>query len=153
MTCQHREWAPQRKIDAATGVNPDQFRRWIREAQSGPAPGPTPPTPTPPPPLKDDETMYFLMQGDKSPEWWLTDFQTKRHLVNQEEVAFTVYVIRANGGICHDNDKGGPQIWPQSVVDNIQRSDRSNIVNDTWGFWAAVKSGPAHDVIRQATGG
>jgi N-acetylmuramoyl-L-alanine amidase len=35
MVCQHREWAPSRKIDAAEGVDPDRFRQWVREYQSG----------------------------------------------------------------------------------------------------------------------
>lgn len=43
--CQHFEWAPGRKIDAATGVNPDDFRGkyWLQQGGAAPSPGPTPP--------------------------------------------------------------------------------------------------------------
>jgi hypothetical protein len=40
MVCQHREWNPANKIDAATHVDPAQFRRWVAEAMSGTAPEP-----------------------------------------------------------------------------------------------------------------
>jgi N-acetylmuramoyl-L-alanine amidase len=33
--CQHREWAPTRKIDAATGVNPNGFRAGVTAALRG----------------------------------------------------------------------------------------------------------------------
>lgn len=35
MVCQHREWAPSRKIDAAENVDPDRFRQWVDDAQKG----------------------------------------------------------------------------------------------------------------------
>lgn len=40
MLCQHREWAPGRKVDAATRVNPDQVRAWCTVAGT-PAPPPS----------------------------------------------------------------------------------------------------------------
>ncbi|RPI07365.1 MAG: N-acetylmuramoyl-L-alanine amidase [Actinobacteria bacterium] len=38
MVCQHREWAPSRKIDAAENVDPNRFRQWVSDALAG-APG------------------------------------------------------------------------------------------------------------------
>jgi hypothetical protein len=35
MVCQHFEWAPTRKIDAATSVDPDVFRSWVADAMTG----------------------------------------------------------------------------------------------------------------------
>lgn len=42
MVCQHNEWAPDRKIDAATDVDPDRFRAWVADAAAGGRPGPPP---------------------------------------------------------------------------------------------------------------
>lgn len=35
MVCQHSEWAPRRKIDAATGVDANGFRNFVAQAQGG----------------------------------------------------------------------------------------------------------------------
>jgi len=113
--CQHSEWAPGRKIDAATGVDNNGFRQMVRDAQSG---RPPEPTPTPPPRPKD-ETMYALMQGDKSDAWWLTDFQTKRHMRSRDEAGYNLVQIRAAGGVVADDGNSGPQKWPQTYVDGI----------------------------------
>lgn len=40
MVCQHREWNPANKIDAATRVDPGQFRTWVAEALRLPVPKP-----------------------------------------------------------------------------------------------------------------
>jgi hypothetical protein len=56
MVCQHREWASSRKIDAATGVDPDRFRQWVREYQSG---APAPPT------QEDDDLPYTPEQFEE----------------------------------------------------------------------------------------
>jgi len=45
MVCQHREWNPANKIDAATKVDPAQFRSWVAEALKLPGPGPVPKPP------------------------------------------------------------------------------------------------------------
>lgn len=42
MVCQHFEWAPGRKIDAATGVDGNRFRNYVVEYLHG-TPAPTPP--------------------------------------------------------------------------------------------------------------
>jgi N-acetylmuramoyl-L-alanine amidase len=39
MVCQHREWAPNRKIDAAEGVDPNRFRAWVAEYIKNPVGG------------------------------------------------------------------------------------------------------------------
>jgi hypothetical protein len=104
------------------------------------------------PTTRKDTKMYCLMQGDATAEWWLTDFAWKRHMRDAEEAEFYVYVIRANGGICATNKDGGPQPWPQRIVDKINRCD-ANETDETWSWYAAAKSGPAHEVIKQATGG
>jgi hypothetical protein len=41
MVCQHFEWAPTRKIDAAQGVNGDQFRQYVSEALDPQTAGPS----------------------------------------------------------------------------------------------------------------
>lgn len=138
--CQHREWAPSRKIDAAEDVDGDTFRELVAAAREGEEPQP------------EGGKVYVLMRGDLDPDrWWLTDFEHKREMRDEEEANFFVFVIRSNGGICADNDGKGPQVWPQAYVDAINRADVSN-VNEVWTWWSAVQEGPAHDVIRQATG-
>lgn len=87
------------------------------------APKPQPkPEPTP---TKKDGKMYFLIKGDKSSEWWLTDMMTKRHIEakgageKHSDRDFFIYAIRANGGTVIDDGKGGPQIWEQEKVNDI----------------------------------
>lgn len=61
MTCQHREWAPGRKIDAATRVDPNAFRTYMAEAL-GHRP---PPVPKPPPAATFLEgEMFGLLVND-----------------------------------------------------------------------------------------
>jgi hypothetical protein len=60
MVCQHYEWAPKRKIDAATGVNGMQFRQFVAEVRG---------TPPPPAPEEDDDMAKQVMvqlQGDQA---------------------------------------------------------------------------------------
>src|SRR5215471_9107410 len=60
MVCQHFEWAPTRKIDAATGVVGNTFRSYVKQYQTGTAPGPTP---TPPQTDEEDEVICFNSAG------------------------------------------------------------------------------------------
>ena len=50
--CAHREWAPDRKIDVAEGVNDDDFRRRVANARK--------PKPSPAPPPQEREEMFTL---------------------------------------------------------------------------------------------
>jgi N-acetylmuramoyl-L-alanine amidase len=54
MVCQHREWAPNRKIDAAEGVDPNRFRGWVAEYIKNPGGGP--------PELIEEEEMWVLSE-------------------------------------------------------------------------------------------
>lgn len=56
MVCQHREWAPDRKIDAAQDVDPDTFRQMVAEGGGG--------TPTP---TLEDTDMAFLIATPGKP--------------------------------------------------------------------------------------
>lgn len=40
LRCDHREWAPQRKIDAATNVDSNQNRQWVAQFLADPNPAP-----------------------------------------------------------------------------------------------------------------
>jgi hypothetical protein len=55
MVCQHHEWTD-RKIDAATDVDPDHFRYLVQLAQAGQLGGDV--APSPPPPEADRMLMY-----------------------------------------------------------------------------------------------
>ena len=87
----------------------------------------TSPTPEDKPAKRKDLKMLFLIKGDKTNEWWLTDMMTKRHIETAtagpgEKVGdrdFFLYTYRANGGTVVDNGKGGPQVWEQEKVDDI----------------------------------
>ncbi|MET0786185.1 MAG: N-acetylmuramoyl-L-alanine amidase [Paenisporosarcina sp.] len=68
MVCQHREWAPSRKIDAAEGVDANEFRRMVDEARGTKPPpssggGSQPGTKAPPFPYPSD---HYL--GKESPD-------------------------------------------------------------------------------------
>jgi hypothetical protein len=81
MVCQHYEWAPKRKIDAATGVNGLQFRSFVAEVRG---------TPSPPVPEEDDMAKQIMVtkQGDPSGAIWLTgaDGLTRKWIPSQELV-------------------------------------------------------------------
>lgn len=139
---EHSTWAPDRKIDRrkftrARGIALTQ--KWANVTS------PTPPTP----PKPKEDKMYFLMKGDASAAWYLTDLMHKRHMRDRTEAASFLFIIRNNGGTVHDNGSGGPQVWKQSYVDNIANSDDSNPVDATWQVYAASADSPAHSVMRQ----
>jgi hypothetical protein len=65
--CAHREWAPDRKIDVAEGVNDDDFRRRVADARQ-PEPEPTPP----PPPQEDGMfTLFYVKDGSDSGTYYV----------------------------------------------------------------------------------
>jgi hypothetical protein len=104
------------------------------------------PVPTPEP---EDDKMYFLIKGDNRPEWWLTDMMTKRHMRSPTEAKSMLFVIREAGGkvVTAANDE--PKVWPQNFVDNIDRTDYSNVLHETLQWYEAAKEGPLHEVIQQ----
>jgi N-acetylmuramoyl-L-alanine amidase len=57
MVCQHREWAPRRKIDAATQVDANRFRGWVADYMKGSQPSPSP---TPPPKPVEEVEMWVI---------------------------------------------------------------------------------------------
>jgi hypothetical protein len=74
MVCQHREWAPERKPDAAEGVDPDTFRTWVAEGGSGAAP-------TPPPPM---EVPGMFLLYEPAGRYWLVGDTTKTQIGGDE---------------------------------------------------------------------
>lgn len=121
-----------------------QYR--LGEVRTTPKPTPKPaPTTTQP---KDDK-MYFLMKGDESDEWWLTDLMTKRHMRTSKEAEFYIWIAAVKGVTVHREANNRPQVWPQEYVSNIARSDSSNLTDATLKWYAGAKRGPMHDIIRQ----
>ena len=79
---------------------------------------PKPPPPKPPVDAVEDDDMAYLIQGDKTSHWWMTDLATKWHVKNQT-IANNMIVLGA---------KHGPNNTPlkiaQEAVDAIPRSDQ-----------------------------
>lgn len=64
--CAHREWAPDRKIDVAEGVDDDDFRRRVADARK-------PPPPPPPPPSQEDGmfTLFYVQDGSDTGTYYV----------------------------------------------------------------------------------
>ena len=96
MVCQHREWAPNRKPDAATNVDGDDFRRRVDAARN---PAPPPNTPT------FGGHKMFLVGQQSSGNWWLIE-DKRRTLLS----AATALYAAGNGvptlGTVNDHEFG-----------------------------------------------
>lgn len=112
LVCQHYEWAPKRKIDAATHVSAATFRNYVVEAQKGGGASTSPPTTQP-----EDDDVAVLIKGDKSAAWWCTDLSTKWH-VKTVPIANVMIILGAKHGANNQ-----PHTIPQAAVDAIPRSD------------------------------
>jgi len=77
MVCQHKEWAPSRKIDAYQSDG-DTFRNRVKDYLTG---GP-PPTST----ASEDSMLVFVMNPHRSGEIWATDFMAKRPVRHPDTV-------------------------------------------------------------------
>jgi len=63
--------------------------------------------------------MALCIRGDKTGEWWVTNWQTKRYIPNIEEHNNMAWHTRANGGIYATAADGGPIVLPQAIVDDL----------------------------------
>lgn len=79
-------------------------------------------TAPPPPdqPHQEDVKVLHLIQGDKKPEWYVTDFLTKRYVGSPDEAARIIYATTAAGGKIAHGPNNGPNIVPQADVDAIK---------------------------------
>ena len=121
LTSQHFEWgAIQGKIDFVARRlygGADGFRNRVAELlRTGP--GGTAPVPAPVQRPKDED-MALCIRGDKTGEWWVTNWQTKRYIPNIEEHNNVAWHTRANGGIYATAADGGPIVLPQAIVDDL----------------------------------
>lgn len=70
------------------------------------------PTPEPAPELEDDDVRK-IVKGDTTPQWWITDGITARHVKDRKEAG-----ILAFEGLARWNN-GEAFIWPQDKVDRL----------------------------------
>lgn len=80
-----------------------------------------PPDPEPEKPIR--RRTMFLVRGQNSNEWWLTDLMTKRHMRTEEEANFNMWMLGTQGIQVSREENNQPHVWPQGWVDNIARSD------------------------------
>jgi hypothetical protein len=99
----HRDWYP-------TQCPGDEIYGWIH--------APHPPIPPIPPTPGVDETVLHLIKGDKSVEWWITDYVTKSYVQTPGDAAQIVFDTIAQGGKIEQTNNG-PVVKPQSFVDHI----------------------------------
>jgi hypothetical protein len=67
-----------------------------------------------------DVAQFWLIKGDVSPGWYLTDWMYRRWVRSPEEARVLAFSIRAGGGrFSWDEASGGPNTVPQSVLDAI----------------------------------
>jgi hypothetical protein len=127
---QTRRWRPY------TGVSPHlDHVHWALNTHGGRhltevrilsvAPRPAPPEPAPEP---EEDDVQFIVKGDNSGEWWITDGVLKRHVNDRTEAAQLAFIGAAKWDPNYDDTaagKGGPFIWPQLLVDDITTVPRA----------------------------
>jgi hypothetical protein len=99
----------------------------------------SPPPPPPPPPQGDDDEMALhIIKGDASPEWWVTDWMTKRYVGTPDEAAVIIWSTAVTGGKIEHDVNNGPNSYPQADVDRIPVAVGSpnelelHVVHATW---------------------
>lgn len=79
--------------------------------------------PTPAPTPTEEEPHMFVVKGDATPEWWLTDFVTRRHIVDLNDAGVVRITFARNNAPLHydpaPNNGMAPIILPQASVDAI----------------------------------
>lgn len=83
LVCQHKEWAPNRKVDMHT-VSGAEMRRRVAEVRA-PKPEPAPTPPSKPSPVEDVMPLARLMRTKDDPQVWLVDgyLQTRRRVTSE----------------------------------------------------------------------
>lgn len=105
----HRDWKP-------TQCPGDAICTWVRAGH--PVPVPTPPVP--PAPTPKAGKMLWLIKGADWPEWWLTDFLTKRHVATEGDAAIMIWMSTAVGQPVQHRD-GQPHVLRADQQDFIDR--------------------------------
>lgn len=106
--CMHKEWTAA-KIDSHTILG-DDLRSRVAHYLS---------TPNPPSPPEDDDKMMFLIRGEPTLEWWLTDLVTKRHVTSQEQASGIIWLNATRGGKIAHEPGDQPIVVGQAFVDGI----------------------------------
>jgi hypothetical protein len=73
----------------------------------------------PPSYIQEDELPLHLIISPRDPEWWLTDFITKRWVQSPGEAAQLIWSTVATGGKIEHNAQNGPVPYDQATVDAI----------------------------------
>jgi hypothetical protein len=74
---------------------------------------------TPPSYVTEDDLPLHLIIGKNAPEWWITDWNTKRWVQSAPEAAQIIFsTVKTGGKIEHDGNNG-PVIYDQATVDAI----------------------------------
>ena len=71
----------------------------------------------PVPDESEDDVPLHLVVGTKKPEWWLTDWITKRYVQTPDEAAQIIVSTVKAGGKIEQNGQNGPVAYDQNVVD------------------------------------
>lgn len=126
MICQHKEWAPSRKIDFVAQAG-DPFRAAVVAVGHT---TPTEPTPPPPPPPDEEEHNMQLpakiVKSDdpNAPHWWVTDGITRQHIPNRVYAGLLInqgfaYAAQGTGDMTKTADIV-PHIWPGIALDAVR---------------------------------
>lgn len=91
----------------------------------------------------EDEPMMFIVKGDASGEWWLTDFLTKRWCPSVGDAGLVVFSYATQGGKCHTADGGQPFVLPQVDVDAIPTLSTTPVAGPPGPAGPAGPPGPA----------
>lgn len=79
------------------------------------------PTPNPQPVQEDDE-MQFIVKGDKTNQWWLTDFKTKTYVPTTDFAGAVIWLTAVAGGKIGHDGKNGPISVAQAVIDAVPQN-------------------------------
>lgn len=113
---EHSTWTS-RKIDRKNFTREKGIALTTKWSKASPEPGPEPE------PTLEDDDMNFIIKGDKSAEWWLSDHKTKRWLQDRDEVANIIWHTVASGGKIGCTKDNGPLVYKQDYVDRIVTID------------------------------
>lgn len=125
--CEHREWAPTRKID--TNLSGDELRRRMTELRVGT-------TPQPPAGEEDDMKSEIITYEGANQLWITGDYVTKRRISTEHAGAF-VWLGRATW----DPNKNSAWVWPQDIIDRI-----TSIDDAIWNLAVGIGEVPAKTV-------